>query len=252
LSLPRTPGKYDQVSFVEPQAYLAAFQSRQRKPLEPIPKNIILFFQPTAVPKIEGLKVLKTRRFFHSKMDLFHKDVGVVSQFGFGAPSMTLLLELLIASGAKKFIIVGAAGALQENLNVGDTVLCQKAIRDEGVSYHYAPPSDFAFPDSTLCAQIRNHLEKNKRPFFEGATWTTDALYRETAVEISRYRTEGVLTVDMEASAFFTVARFRRAQAAALFAISDVLHEGDWRPEFHEMSTHLKALLTIAFKALKN
>ena len=65
-----------------------------------------------------------------------------------------------------------------------------------------------------------------------GPSWTTDAPYRETAEEIAKYRADGILTVEMEASCLFTVARNVGAAAAAAFVVSDVLHGEQWEPHF--------------------
>jgi len=256
VSLPRLPAKYDHPTFATPQRYIEAFKKRRAKSAKNldfnVPENIILFFQPTAVPKINGNEPLEQKRFFHAKMDYFSNEVAVASQFGFGAPCMALLVELLIAEGAKRFVVVGAAGTLTENLNIGDFVLCDRALRDEGLSFHYAPPAEYAYPDSQLQAGLEKQFKKRGHQYAVGPTWTTDALYRETKQEIEAYKNQGVLTVDMEASALFTLARFHGVQAAAIFAVSDHLHGEEWHPSFHEIGGPLKSLLAVAFAALKN
>jgi uridine phosphorylase len=145
-----------------------------------------------------------------------------------GAPAAAIAVEELSARGTELFIGIGTAGAVGGQLAAGDLVLCSAALRDEGTSYHYAPPEPFAFPDPGLTAQLREALPAAA----QGPSWTTDAPYRETAEEIARYRAEGVLTVEMEASCLFTVARTNGAAAAAAFVVSDVLHGEQWEPHF--------------------
>jgi Phosphorylase superfamily len=107
-------------------------------------------------------------------------------------------------------------------------VVCSAALRDEGTSYHYAPPQPFAWPDPELTARLRAALPTAAH----GPSWTTDAPYRETAEEIARYGAEGILTVEMEASCLFTVAAITGTVAAAAFVVSDMLHGEQWEPHF--------------------
>jgi phosphorylase superfamily protein len=147
-----------------------------------------------------------------------------------GQPYVTArrLLEELAARGAEVFIGVGTAGAIDEQLAVGDPVVCSAALRDEGTSHHYAPPESFAVPDSGLTARLRAALPGA----VHGPSWTTDAPYRETAEEVAKYRAEGIVTVEMEASCLFTVASAVGVRAAAAFTVSDVLHGEQWTPHF--------------------
>jgi uridine phosphorylase len=154
-------------------------------------------------------------------------DLGL-ARLPIGAPAAAIAVEELAARGTELFIGIGTAGAVGERLAAGDLVLCSGALRDEGTSYHYAPPEPFAFPDPGLTARLAEALPATAR----GPSWTTDAPYRETAEEIARYRAEGVLTVEMEASCLFTVARITGAAAAAAFVVSDVLHGEQWEPHF--------------------
>ena len=71
--------------------------------------------------------------------------IGVLGNFGFGAPMVVILLEQLIAFGVKEFLSIGIAGSLQKELRVGSVVICDKAIRDEGVSHHYIESSKYSF-----------------------------------------------------------------------------------------------------------
>jgi nucleoside phosphorylase len=145
-----------------------------------------------------------------------------------GAPAAAIAVEELSARGAELFIGVGTVGAIDERLAAGDLVVCSAALRDEGTSYHYAAPEPFALPDPGLTARLRAALPDA----VYGPSWTTDAPYRETAEEVAKYRAEGIVTVEMEASCLFTVASAVGATAAAAFAVSDVLHGEQWVPHF--------------------
>jgi uridine phosphorylase len=154
-------------------------------------------------------------------------DLGLV-RLPIGAPAAAIAVEELSARGTELFIAVGTAGAIAERLAAGDIVVCSAALRDEGTSHHYAPSGPFAFPDPGLMARLGEALPAAAC----GPSWTTDAPYRETAEEIARYRAEGILTVEMEASCLFTVAKAAGVTAAAAFTVSDVLHGEQWEPHF--------------------
>ncbi len=167
-----------------------------------------------------------------------------------GAPNAAIRLEELRAHGIRQFVAVGTAGSLQPDLDVGEIVLCSRAIRDEGTSHHYARPALYADSSPGLTRRLRTTLESNGIPFRMGISWTTDAPYRETVPEIVRYRHQGVLTVEMEAAAIFAVAARLGVSAGALFVVSDRLDESRWQPRFHDVGQDLKIALKVALKAL--
>jgi uridine phosphorylase len=154
-------------------------------------------------------------------------DLGL-ARLPIGAPATAIAVEELAARGTELFIGVGTAGAIDERLAAGDLVVCSAALRDEGTSYHYAPPEPFAVPDPGLTARLRAALPGA----VYGPSWTTDAPYRETAEEVAKYRADGIVTVEMEASCLFTVANAVGVPAAAAFTVSDVLHGEQWAPHF--------------------
>ncbi|EQD40590.1 purine or other phosphorylase family 1, partial [mine drainage metagenome] len=120
------------------------------------------------------------------------------------------------------------AGAISPKVSIGDLVICSRAVRDEGTSYHYAKPSIFAFPDRSLNASLEKILQQQNEKYLRGGSWTTDAPYRETAIEIESLGKKGVLTVEMEASALFTVCRKLNLRGSALFMISDLVYGEQW------------------------
>ncbi len=165
---------------------------------------------------------------------------------GPGSPCATIVVEELAAQGVRRFVMVGLAGALDPDLAPGSYVVCTRALRDEGTSLHYRPPGRFALPDARLTRDLRQLLERERVPYRAGPTWTTDAPYRETREELRRFRREGILTVEMEASAVFTVARCRGFAAAALFVVSDRLDEKGWEPWFRDARRPLYRALDLA------
>lgn len=179
--------------------------------------------------------------------------VGVVEGFGFGAPGAAIVIEELTALGVRRFVNVGLAGALPNDVDFGDIVLCTAAIRDEGVSHHYVPATRYAYPSAGLTDELRQAMLRKGDPFTEGMTWTLDAVYRETVEEALAYREEGVVTVEMEAAALFTIAEVRSVEIASLFTISDhLLADSEWRPapDKQLLTDGLARILDVALRVL--
>jgi purine-nucleoside phosphorylase len=146
---------------------------------------------------------------YHTEMDVIRHDevtIGIVG-LAVGAPFAVLVAEQLFASGCRLLISVTSAGQIA---SVGPTpyfVLIDRALRDEGTSHHYLPPSDFAEADAALADRAFAALAALPVPVHRGTVWTTDAPYRETAAAIEAARAHGALAVEMEAAALYAFAR---------------------------------------------
>lgn len=162
--------------------------------------------------------------------------VGICGKFGVGAPVATIALEAGIALGLRRFMSIGTAGCLQRGVAIGDLVLCTEAIRDEGVSHHYLPAEARALPSPGLTERLRQALVETGATLHAGPSWTIDAPFRETVEEARHYQSLGVQTVEMEASALFAVAAYRRVEIASAFVVSDSLAELTWQPRFSDPS----------------
>jgi uridine phosphorylase len=163
-----------------------------------------------------------------------------------GAPMGAAVLEKLIAIGCRKFIACGGAGVLVPKVVLGHLVVPTSAVRDEGTSYHYLPAGREVAPTPRALAAIESVLKANGHDYLLGKTWTTDALYRETRAKVERRKREGCLTVEMEAAAFFAVAKFRGVEFGQILYAGDDL-SGEWdhrnwmRHEIRERLFHLAA-----------
>ena len=147
---------------------------------------------------------------------------------GVGAPLSAGILEEVIAYGAKKIIACGGAGVLKEDMAVGKLVIPDSAIRDEGVSYHYLPPGREVNASPNGIESIKTILNKNDVEYVVGKTWTTSALFRETAEKVKLRKEEGCLTVEMESAAFFAIAEFRRIDFAQILYSGDDVSGEEW------------------------
>ncbi|MGD8971753.1 MAG: nucleoside phosphorylase [Desulfobacterales bacterium] len=152
-----------------------------------------------------------------------------------GAPYAVMLLETLIAWGARRVIFLGWCGAILQDVKIGDIVLPTSAIIDEGTSKHYDAADDGqSTPSTSVTTLIRQGLEKTQTDFHTGAVWTTDAVYRETHAKVENYQKEGILAVEMEISALFSVAEFRSIDLGAILVVSDELSAFNWQPGFKD------------------
>ena len=154
----------------------------------------------------------------------------LVGNFGVGAPALAVLLEEWAAFGVKRFVSVGMAGAIQPHLQAGDVMFCQRALRDEGTSHHYdASAARYAEATSVFTQRL---IQKWPHPHHAGASWTTDAPYRETRPEVDAYAAEGILTVEMEAAALFTVGNYLGVETAAILVVGDRVTPTGWTLDF--------------------
>jgi uridine phosphorylase len=163
-----------------------------------------------------------------------------------------MTLEELAAFGIKKFVNLGTAGGLQQNMNVGDIVICDRAIRDEGTSHHYLPVEKYAFSSPELTENLCTAFERKGIQYRKGTSWTTDAPYRETVEDLRQYCSDGVATVEMELSALFAVGAYRGVGVSSILVISDILSEKDWNQGYHsaEKLEGLKKIFDVAVEVI--
>jgi uridine phosphorylase len=239
-TFPNFPGKHDQDAIFSPGDSIDYQRRHGRSPMVAIPQGMILCYQRSLYDHVlaehDGERVGGLQLELYVLGDTAGR-VGLCGNFGFGAPVATAVLEVLIAYGARRFVSIGTAGALAKGLNVGDVVVCERAIRDEGVSHHYLPPAKYAEATPALTDRLELTLRQAGLAPARGMSWTIDALYRETVAEARHYQQEGVLTVEMEAAALFAVGRYRGIEIGAAFTISDSLAELVWDPQFHAAPT---------------
>lgn len=147
---------------------------------------------------------------------------------GIGAPLAIGLLEEMIARGCKKFMVCGGCGVLDKSIAVGQLLVPEAALRDEGVSYHYLPPTREVLMNPTALAAIEMVLQRHGLEYLRTKAWTTDAIYRETRQKAADYLAEGCLAVEMEAAAFFAVAQFRDVILGQILYGGDAVLQDTW------------------------
>jgi purine-nucleoside phosphorylase len=170
---------------------------------------------------------------------------------GVGAPLAVGLFEEMIARGCRKFIACGGCGVLDPTIAVGHLLLPVAAIRDEGTSYHYLPPTREVHVDPQALAALENVIKRHGIDYLLTKTWTTDAIYRETPEKAAAYLAEGCLAVEMEAAAFIAVARFREVPFGQLLYGGDAVIPGGWDGRTWETREEIRRyLFWIAAEAL--
>jgi uridine phosphorylase len=230
MSIPIYKKKYNSKAVLTPKKFLEYRKKRNQMANIKIPKLAILCYNSNFIKDIKkryNTEMIKwpTAKAYYIK----DYDVLVLSEFGIGSPSTAMLLEDLIAYGIKNFITIGNAGGISDKVKVGDIILCDKAIRDEGVSYHYIKDSMYAYPRKGFFNKVKKHLDKD----FEykiGASWTHDVFYRETIDEIRYYKKKEVLTTELEAASVFAIAQYREVNVAVVFVVSDSMADLEWNP----------------------
>jgi uridine phosphorylase len=162
---------------------------------------------------------------YHTELDTFEladRDVGIVGRV-VGASFAVLVAEELFASGCRLLISLTSAGQIVPVGSPPYFVIIDRALRDEGTSYHYAPPAEFAVADAQLVAKAARATEGREPDCVVGASWTTDAPFRETAEAIEAARARGILAVEMEAAALYTFAIVKGAAVLCLAHVTNTM-----------------------------
>jgi uridine phosphorylase len=167
---------------------------------------------------------------FHSPMfalEVDGKPCGIVPR-AIGGSYAVLVAEQLLASGARMIVGLTSAGRVSPTLPIPSLVIATAAIRDEGTSFHYLPPSRSVAAPSRPVGPLTRALERLGPPVYQGTVWTTDAPYRETRQQLDEYGAEGVLAVEMQAASLFALAQVRKAEIAVVAHVSNATdHEGE-------------------------
>ncbi len=231
-------------------------EARRQKGLieAPVPRICVL------VPDCDIVRRLRAAERAHrdSAWACYHTDLYRATEAGLelglvgcavGAPFAVLVAEQLFASGCRLLISMTSAGQLAELRPPPYFVLIDRALRDEGTSYHYLPPGEFSHADPKLLERMSGAFAHLRVPVERGATWTTDAPFRETPDAIAAMKARGLLAVEMEAAALYAFSAARRKPVLCFAHVTNqmALVEGDF--EKGEADGTLDALTVIAAAA---
>lgn len=194
-------------------------------------KLVITFF-PEVVEKLkeEGKAILERVIPGENPIDIYRfADSDVLLTLGFvGCPACAGNLDMFHAMGITKVMFCGGGGVLDSDIGVGQVLVVDGAIRDEGFSYHYIEPSKYIYTDKKVADKIVSYLEKEGVSHLRGIVWTTDAIFRETEERIARRKEEGAKIVEMEQAGCIAVAQFRGFDYGALIYGGDDVTQEEW------------------------
>ena len=160
-----------------------------------------------------------------------------VETVGVGAPVAAVAAEKAIAAGARAVVVLEGCAAVQPETPADAVVVPTRAVRDDGVSYHYVPSGETVEATPALADALVNAVAGTGTETHRGPTWTTGALFRETVPEAEHYCEQGVVSVDMESAAVWAVCQYRGADAATVHHVDDYLApESRIDPERREAS----------------
>jgi uridine phosphorylase len=162
---------------------------------------------------------------FHTKLYRWKAgdaEIGVVGGT-VGAPFAVLVAEELFASGCEALVSISSAGLVASNTRPPFFVLVERALRDEGTSYHYLPAARYAEADPALADAVARAIAGTPTALLRGASWTTDAPFRESASLIASRRAEGILSVEMEAAALLALGRALRMPVTCLAHVTNAM-----------------------------
>jgi len=162
---------------------------------------------------------------YHTRLYTFRlagRTVGIIG-CAVGAPFAVLVAEELFASGCRLLLSLTSAGQITPAGPTPYFVIIERALRDDGTSYHYATPSEYAEADGGLVAMAFEALAGKNQHVIVGSSWTTDAPFRETAEAIEAARSKGVLAVEMEAAALYAFARRSGAMVLCLAHVTNTM-----------------------------
>jgi uridine phosphorylase len=255
MPFPNYPRKYESEALLTPQDMLAYRRSLGKLPgIEP-PLSVILCLQRGLPERLRWRYPIRKVGRLIGDLYLLKRSggkVAVLTNFGLGAPLIVALAEELIAWGVRRLISLSLSAGLQPDLKPGDIVVCERALRDEGVSHHYLPPDKFVRADAQLVQELVKALEGLGQPYSSGATWSTDAPYRETRDEVQQYQAEGIKTAEMETAGLLAVAQARGVHAASVLVVGDSLAGLRWElpPDSHLAERGIEAAYAAVVKAL--
>jgi uridine phosphorylase len=240
----------DAPSVFEPTALLR--EARRQKGLATVNVPPICILDPDG-DIVRHLKTSgKAKRFdawpcYHTELYSFPlagQTSGIIA-CAVGAPFAVLVAEELFACGCRTLISLTSAGQIALVGNPPFFVVIDRALRDEGTSYHYAAPDAFAEADPQIVATAMLALKSAGLRAYVGPSWTTDAPFRETAVAVAAARAKGVLAVEMEAAALYTFARVRSKAILCLAHVTNRMGLADQDFEKGEAEGTADALIIL-------
>ncbi len=165
------------------------------------------------------------------------------------ALAATDIIEVRYITGAETFIVFGSAGSLDKEKTSGCYVIPTESYRDEGMSYHYAAPSDYITIKNADA--LETMFQQLDIPYTKGRVWTTDAIYRETRNQMQKRKAEGCIAVEMELAGMQAVCDFHGIELYDFLVTGDVLDQPVYSSEGLHEANHDLDKFYIALKLVE-
>ena len=195
-------------------------------------KLIITFF-PDVIESLKVEELIELEREISGENPVyiyrFTEEPEILITLGYvGCPACAGNLEVFAACGLTKVMFCGGGGVLDKSIKVGELLVVEGAIRDEGFSYRYIEPSRYIYTDKVITKKITDYLDAHKINYLTGLTWTTDAMFRETKALVEQRKAEGAKIVEMEQAGCIAVAQFRSFDYGAIIYGGDDVSQDEW------------------------
>jgi Uridine phosphorylase len=242
--------EFDDPSVFAPETLLENARRQKALPERPVPEVCVLDPDGDIVRQLTATGEAhrdETWPGYHTDLYRFTRggeEFGIVG-CAVGASFAVLVAEQLFAAGCRFLVSVTSSGQVVPKDDPPYFVLIERALRDEGTSHHYRPTSRYAALDPALTTPVEQACEQLSRPVYTGATWTTDAPFRETETAIERARAEGILAVEMEAAALYTFAETRDRPVVCFAHVTNQMGQTDDEFEKGEADGSRDALTVV-------
>ena len=205
------------------------FTSRNIPKLVDTITTAVIFFDPlpSEVTLKDSIKLFDFKAASSILSQYVYKERIVLAYSPLGGPAAGGLVEELLAFGIKKIIACGSSGLIGD-FDSEKFLIVSKAIRDEGLSYHYLKPSIYVKTDTKLNNVIKKEFTKRNILFEEGITWTTDAFYKETMARIQKRKEQGAVSVEMECASIAAICEYRNVPFSQVLYFSDIVKQSGW------------------------
>lgn len=251
-SSPLLEGKdFEAPSIFAPDALVEQARAQKGLPERAVPEICILDPDGDIVRQLRATDAAEkddTWPGYHTDLYRFERDgeeYGIVG-CAVGASFAVLVAEQLFAAGCDFLISITSAGQITPKDDPPYFVLIDRALRDEGTSHHYRAPARYATLDTELASTIEDAASGISRPVYTGASWTTDAPFRETQTAIETARAAGILAVEMEAAALYTFATVRDRPVACFAHVTNQMGQTEQDFEKGEADGSQDALEVVA------
>jgi len=247
--------KYNELSVFTPESLLREARRQKSIQFKKVPAICLLDPDGDIINNLlreNKAKLNPAWACYHTKLyDFIYNEIefGIIGG-AVGASFAVLVAEELFVSGCQLLISISSAGQVAPIRKPPYFVLIEKAIRDEGTSYHYISPSPYSEINPFLLKILNKAFDNSNVSVESGTSWTTDAPFRETAALINFYRSKGVLAVEMEAAALYAFANAKQKNVICFAHVTNQMGkiEGDFEKGMSDGSVDALKVISITSK----